>query len=130
MKIGELSREANLSVDTVRYYERRGLIPKAPRTGSGYRTYSADDVRRLKFIAHAKELGFTLDEIGQLLSIRSDGSDCAMVKAVAESKAQEIEDRMKKMSHMKRVLLELARQCGEKGNLDPCPILKTLEDVE
>jgi len=130
MKIGELSREANLSIDTVRYYERRGLIPKASRTESGYRTYSADDVRRLKFIVHAKELGFTLDEIKELLSLRSDGSDCESVKALAECKAKEIDERMKKMSHMKRVLLELAAQCGQKGDFDPCPILKTLEEEE
>lgn len=130
VKIGELSREANVSVDTVRYYERRGLIPLAPRTGAGYRTYSADDVRRLKFIVHAKELGFTLDEIRELLSIRSDNSDCESVKALAEAKAREIDVRMKKMSHMKRVLLDLAGKCGQKGNLDPCPILKTLEEED
>jgi len=130
MKIGEISREAHVSVDTVRYYERLGLIPKAARTQSGYRKYSADDMRRLKFIVHAKGLGFTLDEIGQLLSIRSDGNDCARVKAVAEAKAQEMAERMKKMSQMRRVLLKLARQCGQKGNLDPCPILKTLEDED
>jgi len=130
MKIGELSRAAGVSVDTVRYYEHRGLIPKVARTGSGYRTYSAYDVRRLKFIVHAKELGFTLDEIGRLLSLRSDGSDCGGVKALAEAKASEVEERIKKMSRMKSVLLELARQCDEKGNLDPCPILKALEEEE
>jgi len=87
-------------------------------------------MRRLKLIVHAKELGFTLDEIGQLLSIRSEGSDCASIKAVAEAKAREIEGRIKKMSYMKRVLLELARQCEEKDSLDPCPILRTLEEEE
>ncbi len=130
MKIGELSREVNLSVDTLRYYERRGLIPKPPRMASGYRRYSADDVRRLKFITRAKELGFTLDEIRELLSIRSDGSDCESVKTLAEAKAQEIDVRIKKMLHMKRVLWKLARQCEDKANLDPCPILKTLEDED
>lgn len=130
MKIGELSREAGVSIDTVRYYERRGLIPKAERTRSGYRRYSTDDMRRLKFIRHAKELGFTLDEIGQLLSIRSEGSDCASIKAVAEAKARDIESRIKKMTRMKRLLLKLARQCDAKDNLAPCPILRTLEEEE
>ncbi len=130
MKIGELSREADVSVETVRYYERLGLLPKVRRTESGYRKYSEDELRRLKFIVHAKELGFTLDEIGRLLSIRSDGSECESVRALAESKARDLESRIKKMSRMKSVLLELARQCEKKGVLDPCPVLKTLEEEE
>ncbi len=128
MKIGEFSRLAGVSVDTVRYYEGRGLLEKPARRESGYRVYSGKDLRRLRFIIHAKELGFTLHEIGQLLSIRSDGSECESVKALAEQKAEEMEERMRKMARMRDVLLELAEKCGERGGLDPCPILKALEE--
>jgi len=130
MKIGELSKQTNVSIDTVRYYERRGLIPRTARSQSGYRKYSADDVRRLKFIIHAKELGFTLEEIGQLLSIRSDGDDCARMKSIAETKAGEIKIRITKLSHMRHVLLDLASQCDQTPDTDPCPILKSLENVQ
>jgi len=130
MKIGELSKQTNVSVDTVRYYEHRGLIPRTVRSQSGYRKYSADDVKRLKFIIHAKELGFTLEEIGQLLSIRSDGNDCARMKTIAETKAGEIKTRITKLSHMRHVLLDLASQCDQAPDTDPCPILKSLENVQ
>ncbi len=130
MKIGELSREAGVPVETVRYYESRGLMPGVARTEAGYRKYTCEDLRRLKFIVHAKDLGFTLHEIGLLLSIRSDGSDCESVKALAESKAADMGERIRKMTRMREVLLELARKCGQRGGLDPCPILKSLEEEE
>ncbi len=130
MKIGEFSRRAGVSVDTVRYYEGRGLLREARRTVSGYRVYTGEDLVRLKFIVHAKDLGFTLHEIGRLLSIRSDGRDCESVRALAESRARDIEGRMRKMARMRDVLLDLAARCGEKGGLDPCPILKSLEEEE
>ena len=130
MKIGEFSRRAGVSVDTVRYYEGRGLLPEARRTVSGYRVYTGEDLMRLRFIVHAKDLGFTLQEIGRLLSIRSDGRDCESVKALARSKAAEIESRIRKMARMRRVLLDLAARCSERGGIDPCPILKSLEEEE
>ncbi|MDQ6987798.1 MAG: heavy metal-responsive transcriptional regulator, partial [Mariprofundaceae bacterium] len=91
MKIGELAKMTGVSIDTIRYYEQRGLIPTAVRSTSGYRQYSPEDVRRLKFIVQAKDLGFTLEETGQLLAIRADGRACAEVRAVAEAKAEEID---------------------------------------
>jgi len=130
MRIGELAASAGVSVETVRYYERLGLIPRARRTGGGYRVYSGDDLRRLKFIVHAKELGFTLKETGRLLSLRSDGRDCESVKALAEAKAEELGERMEKISRMRRVLQDLARRCDESAEPDPCPILKALEEQE
>ncbi|MDQ6954334.1 MAG: MerR family DNA-binding protein [Mariprofundaceae bacterium] len=128
MKIGELSRQAAVSIDTIRYYEQRELIPEPMRTPSGYRQYSTEDVKRLKFIAQAKELGFTLKETGQLLSLHTDACNCAEVRAVAEAKANEIEVRIRKLSQMRQVLLTLAKQCEQSSDTDPCPILKSLED--
>ncbi|WP_072659993.1 heavy metal-responsive transcriptional regulator [Mariprofundus micogutta] len=130
MKIGELSKMTSVSIDTVRYYEQRGLIPRVARTQAGYRQYTSNDITRLKFIVQAKELGFTLDEIGQLLSISTDGRSCGQIKAVAEGKADEIKMRIQKLSHMRQILLTLAEQCEQTSDADTCPILKVLEDVQ
>ncbi|MDX8410268.1 MAG: heavy metal-responsive transcriptional regulator [Mariprofundaceae bacterium] len=127
MRIGELARQAGVSVDTVRFYEQRGLLPRPARTASGYREFSPDDAKRLCFICHAKELGFTLGEIKQLLALRSGGSDCVRVRQVAEAKADEIRDRIDKLAAMRAVLLELARQCEQGTDGDICPILNSLE---
>jgi len=129
MKIGELSKRTGVSIDTLRYYEKRGLIPKPVRSASGYRQYLASDITRLKFIVQAKELGFTLDEIGQLLALRRDGRACTEVRSVAESKAYEIDIKIQKLSHMRQTLLELAAQCENSADDDPCPILKSLEEL-
>jgi len=129
MKIGEMAKQAQVSVDTVRFYEQRGLLPQAARSHSGYRQYSPDDAKRLRFIVHAKELGFTLEEIKQLLALRADGSDCARVKSVAEEKACEITSRIEKLSSMREVLLDLASQCDQGDADEACPILKSLEEL-
>jgi len=128
MKIGELSKMTDVSIDTVRYYEKRGLIPRSVRSASGYRQYNKHDATRLKFIVQAKELGFTLDEIGQLLALRRDGRACIEVRSVAESKAQEIDMKIQKLSRMRQTLLKLAEQCEKSSDNDPCPILNSLEE--
>jgi len=128
MKIGELSRQTGVSIDTIRYYEQRGLIPTAARTVSGYRQYSDGDVSRLKFIVQTKELGFTLEETGQLLALRADGRNCADVRAAAEAKAAEIDARIQKLARMRSTLITLAEQCEQSSETDPCPILKSLEE--
>jgi DNA-binding transcriptional MerR regulator len=127
MKIGALSKATGVSIDTIRYYEQRQLLPSAARTASGYRQYSSDDVTRLKFIVEAKELGFTLKEISQLLGAQSN--DCLQVKLVAQSKAEEIDARIIKLSQMKDVLLDLVDQCNQSAGDDPCPILTSLKDL-
>jgi len=128
MKIGALSKRSGVSIDTIRYYEHRGLIPHAVRTASGYRQYATDDVLRLKFIIQSKELGFTLEETKQLLALRADDGNCAEVRAVAEAKASEIDTRIKKLSQIHQVLLNLAKECQASPDADACPILKSLED--
>ena len=128
MKIGELSKQTGVSIDTIRYYEQRGLIPPASRTATGYRQYSDGDVSRLQFIVQAKDLGFTLEESSQLLALRAGDGHCAEVRAVAEAKAREIEVRIGKLSRMRQILLSLAEQCEASSDTDPCPILKSLEE--
>jgi len=127
MKIGELSKQSGVSLDTIRYYEQRGLIPKAARTQSGYRQYTSNDVVRLRFIVQAKELGFTLEEIAQLMVLRSGGRHCAEVRAVAQAKAAEIGERIEQLTRMREILLHLSEQCDDSSDSDPCPILKSLE---
>jgi len=129
VKIGELSKQTGVSIDTIRYYEQRGLIPEVARTASGYRQYAEGDASRLRFIVQAKELGFTLEETGQLLALRSDDRSCAEVRAVAEAKADEINTRILKLSRMRQILLRLAAQCEQTSDADPCPILKSLEEI-
>ncbi|MDX8383660.1 MAG: heavy metal-responsive transcriptional regulator [Ghiorsea sp.] len=128
MKIGELSKRTKVNIDTIRYYERRQLLPAPERTISGYRDYSKSDAKRLIFVVHAKALGFTLEEIKELLSLRTGQADCLQVKMIAESKANEIASRIKKLSRMQSVLVELAEKCEQQNSGEDCPILKSLED--
>jgi len=127
MKIGELAKQAQVTVDTIRYYERRQLMPIAKRTSSQYRSYSKHDVKRLLFITHAKELGFTLKEIKTLLSLRSGELQCTQVRTIAKNKAAEIAARIKHLARMEQVLLQLANECAKQDG-DTCPILQALED--
>ncbi|MFQ6071039.1 MAG: heavy metal-responsive transcriptional regulator [Candidatus Aminicenantales bacterium] len=93
--IGQLAKKAHMNVETIRYYERRGLIPEPPRSESGYRQYSQDNVARTEFIKHAKELVFSLEEISELLSLRVDpDTSCGDVKRMAEVKIADIEEKI------------------------------------
>ncbi len=129
MKIGELSKRTKVNIDTIRYYERRQLLPLPERTMSGYRDYSENDAKRLLFIAHAKELGFTLEEIRELLSLRTDQADCSQVRMIAESKASEIASRIESLTRIQTTLLGLAERCEQEGSGEDCPILKSLEET-
>ena len=130
MKIGGLSKRAQVNIDTIRYYERRQLLPLPERTMSGYRDYSESDVKRLQFIVHAKELGFTLEEIIELLSLRSGEADCSQVRRIAENKASEIASRIESLTRIQSALVELAEKCGQEGTGEECPILKSLGETD
>jgi MerR family mercuric resistance operon transcriptional regulator len=128
MTIGRVAGEAGVSVQTVRYYERRGLIPRPPRRASGYRIYPEDTVRLIRFIRHAKELGFSLGEISELLSLRlSPEAPCSEVKKRARAKLEDIEGKMTTLGRMKRALEKLERECTGRGPVTECPILEALE---
>jgi len=120
-----------MAIDTVRYYEHEGLLEKPARTAAGYRQYSADAVRRLRFIRQAKELGFSLREIKELLSLRvTPGKSCADVKARAEAKIADVEQRIAQLDRMKGALAKLATACSGRGPTSECPILDALESEE
>ena len=125
--IGEVARLARVGVDTVRYYERNHLLPEAARRLSGYREYRVDDVRRLRFIRRAKELGFTLAEIRELLTLSSDRERGVRgVKARAEARVAEVERRIRELQQVRRGLRRLIDACPGHGALERCPILNTL----
>jgi Hg(II)-responsive transcriptional regulator len=128
MKIGEFAGKAGVNVQTVRYYERRGLLPEPERRESGYREYTPACLERLYFIRRAQELGFTLSEIEGLLSLRTDPrTTAAEVKARADAKVADIESKIRDLRTIQHALEHLAGQCrGGSGPTGDCPLLAAL----
>lgn len=125
---GQLAKSANVKKETIRYYERSGLISEPPRTESGYRQYSEDAVSRLKFIRRAQELGFSLKEISELLSLRVDkNTTCGDFKNIAEVKISEIEEKIRSLNGIKKALTKLVALCSGEGPTSECPIVETLD---
>ena len=127
MTIGRLAKQAGVNIDTIRYYERHGLLPRAARRESGYREYAADDVARLSFIRRAKELGFSLTDIGELLSLSKDRrSDMRGVKRKAEDRLADVERKIAELKRVQRGLKTLIDACPGHGELSTCPIVAAL----
>jgi len=128
LSIGHLAREAGINLETVRYYEREGLLPKAPRSASGYRLFPTDAIRRLRFIRRAQELGFSLKEIRELLALRlSPRKSSAEIKKRAEAKISGIEGKIKSLESMSKSLRKLTRSCAGCAPISECPILESLD---
>ena len=131
LTIGRLAKQAGVGVETIRFYEREGLIAQPGRRPSGYRQYPPDVVRRVRFIRHAKDLGFTLKEIQELLDLRVDPtSTCEDVRKRARGKVADIEERIASLERMKAALVRLGRKCRGKGPTSECPILEELDRDE
>lgn len=131
LTIGQVAKRGEVNIETVRYYERQGLVPPPPRRESGYRQYPEDTVRRIRFIKRAQELGFSLKEIAGLLSLRvGPGTTCADVRRLAGVKIREIEEKMETLGKMKEVLTKLTAECEGRGPTSECPILEALERRE
>lgn len=129
LKIGELARRTGVNVQTVRYYERRGILAEPPRTDSGYRQYRPEAVRRIRFIKRAQRLGFTLREIDDLLGLRVEGpGGCAAVEARTSEKLEEVESRLRELDHLRRVLEGLLSACRRHEPTAECPVLEVLEE--
>ena len=125
---GQVAKHANVNIETIRYYERRGLIPEPPRRESGYRQYPHDTVDRIRFIKRAQELGFALKEIQELLSLRLDPSTPAIeIRNKTEAKVRDIEEKIETLQKMKQALLHLIHQCDGHGTVNDCPIIAALE---
>lgn len=124
----KLAAAAGVGVPTVRYYERRGLLPKAQRRASGYRDFDRADVQRIRFIRHAQALGFTLDEIAGLLRLRvAPGLDCAAVRARASTKLADVRARLTELERIRDALAKLVAACPARGPVTHCTILDTLD---
>jgi MerR family mercuric resistance operon transcriptional regulator len=118
-------------VETVRFYEREGLVGTPPRRPSGYRQYDPDVIRRIRFIQRGKDLGFSLREIADLLSLRvARGRACADVKARATAKIEQIESKIAVLERMKEALARLTEACSGRGLVSDCPILEALDQEE
>lgn len=131
LTIGQLGKKAQVNVETIRYYERRGLMPEPPRSESGYRHYTEDSIARIQFIKRAKELGFSLKEILDLLSLRVDpDTTCADVKRMAEVKIADIEEKICALQRIKEALTKLRAACSGSGPAGKCPILEALYTKE
>lgn len=128
LTIGKVARLAEVGVETIRFYERKGLIDEPPRRESGYRQYPEETVRRLRFIRRAKELGFTLKEIKDLLTLRIEqGTTCEDIRGRAEAKIDDIEEKILTLERMKEALVKLTHECDGRGPASVCPILEAME---
>lgn len=128
LKIGKVARLADVGVETIRFYERRGLIEEPPRRASGYRQYPREAVARIRFIRKAKGLGFSLQEIKELLalSVETDAT-CADVKGRATTKIVDIQHKIETLERMRVALEELVDTCDGRGPVSECPILEAMD---
>ena len=130
LTIGRLAKQAAVGIDTVRFYERRGLLPEPPRTAAGYRLYTNDTIARIRFIRRAKLLGFNLDEIRNLLNLHDRGGQKSAVKQLTQRKLDQIDAKIADLSKIRDVLRELASECSGTGDVNGCPIIETLATAE
>jgi MerR family copper efflux transcriptional regulator len=129
--IGQVARRAGVGVETIRFYEREGVLEDPPRRASGYRQYSEEVVKRIRFIKRAQSLGFSLKEITELLLLRIDGqTSCEEVKERTEAKVAEVERKMVELQRMRQALLQVAALCTGEGPASACPMLEALDQQE
>jgi MerR family transcriptional regulator, mercuric resistance operon regulatory protein len=128
MRIGELARSVAVNVETVRYYQRIGLMPLPDKPYGGMRSYNDEDLRRLRFIRHAQELGFSLEDIRKLLELSS--SDCERVEKLAAEKLSQIKVKLRHLRRIESVLAKTVEQCARREGNQPCPIIETLTEMK
>lgn len=128
LTIGKLAKLAGVGVETVRFYERKGLLEQPPRRESGYRQYPPEAVSRLRFIRRSKELGFSLSEIKDLMSLRLDESTaCRDIQTRAEAKLAEVQGKIRALQNIEQSLKTLTKACASNTQTGPCPIIDALE---
>lgn len=127
--IGQLAKLAGVAIDTVRYYERNGLLAPAGRLASGYRRYGETELRRLRFIRRAKKLGFTLDEVRELLALGAQRS-VEKIRRSATRKLEDVERRIAELERVRTGLAALVAACPGHGRAEACPILAALNDED
>lgn len=131
MRSGEVAERAGIGLEALRFYERRGLVPEPPRAANGYREFPVETVARIRFIQRAQKIGFSLEEIGELLSLRVEaGVECEDVRRRAEAKLAEVETRIRDLERMRATLGELVERCLDRRSSGECPILAALDPDE
>lgn len=123
--IGKLSKASGVNIETIRYYERIGLLPEPPRSESGYRQYAAQHLQVLRFIRRGRELGFSLDDIRNLLALQAGGLACGEVQVMTQKHIAELDQRMADMQRLRDQLADLERQCAG-GAAQHCPVIEAL----
>jgi MerR family transcriptional regulator, copper efflux regulator len=130
-RIGQVAKHAGVTVETIRFYEGQELIPEPRRTESGYRVYTSETIRRVRFIQRAKALGFSLKDIHALLTLRNEpGAACADIKAKALHKIADVEEKVLDLTRIRRALTDLVEQCDAEAELSECPILDALDEKD
>ena len=124
LTIGKLASKAELIVETIRYYERRGLIPRPVKPRVGYRQYGADTLQKLAFIKRAKTLGFSLGDIEKLLELST--GRCTDVQSIAEQKLDHVKSKVRDLLRLEAALEALVQQCGDNTDEAHCPVIEVL----
>ncbi len=128
MTIGKLATASKVAIDTIRYYEREGLMPEPARTSAGYRMYEQDSLRRLRFIRRAKALGFKLDDIASLLRLTDNDGASASVRNLTLQHLDQVNQKIQGLLHMRDALQSLAERCDGQGCIHHCPIIDALNE--
>jgi MerR family mercuric resistance operon transcriptional regulator len=129
LSIGQIAKQTGVTVETVRFYEKQGLIAIPNRLASGYRQYPQDTVKRVRFIQNAKKVGFTLSNIAELLTLRQEpGSSCADIKLRATQKIEEVDQKIRDLMRIRDALDRMVVKCSDQGPLSQCPILEELDE--
>jgi len=130
LTVSKLAKNAGVELSTIRYYERRGLVKPAARHSSGYRQYDVEAVRRVRFIRHAQQLGFSLDEVAELMALRMDvKGSCADVRRRAQRKVEDIGAKIISLNRMRSALEKLIETCRADAPSSECPILEAIDDT-
>lgn len=128
LNIGQVAKQTEVTVETIRFYEKQGLIASPQRSDAGYRQYPLETIKRVRFIQHAKEVGFTLKDIGELLALRREpDSSCADIKLRATQKIEDVDKKIQELKRLREALARMVIKCRGLGPLSTCPILDELE---
>ena len=128
LNIGQVAKETGVTVETIRFYEKQGLIAAPRRSDAGYRQYPTETLKRIRFIQHCKEVGFTLKDIGELLALRQEpGTSCTEIKLCTMQKIEEVDQKIRDLNRIRDALARMIMKCSGQGALSECPILEELE---
>ena len=128
LKIGQVAKQTGVTVETIRFYEKQNLITTPQRTESGYRQYPLDTIKRVRFIQHAKDVGFTLKEVTELLALRrKPNASCTEIKLRTLQQIEEVDQKISDLKKIREALGRMVMKCSGHGALSECPILEELE---